>query len=257
MYNIRMNYERGLRLTSLNIEGDLHLNLVLPFLKQKDSDVVCLQEVLEKDIKSIEEYTGMRVLEYVPLTHFTGPNVARMPEDSTWGILYLVRKEIEIVDSKVEHYKKDGAEIPEYHSDDPNCVDRAIIAATISKDGVPYRIITTHFTWSPNGQAIHAQERDMQALLGLLKEEKEFVFCGDTNAPRGGKIWEMLASNYQDNIPERVHTTLDRTLHKAADRIGDYVVDCLFSTSAYRTESVEVSAGISDHMAISGVIFRR
>lgn len=248
-----MNYERGLRLTSLNIEGDLHLDLVLPFLKQESSDVICLQEVLEKDINSIQEHTGMRVVKYVPLAHFTGPNIARMPENSTWGILYLVRKEIEIVDSKVEYYKKDGMEIPEYRPDDPNCVDRVIIAATISKDGVPYRVITTHFTWSPDGQATPMQERDMRALLDILKEEKDFVFCGDTNAPRGKEIWSALANEFTDNIPSNIETTLDRTLHKNPE-VPEYVVDGLFSTNGYKVSDVKVVMGVSDHAGIVGTI---
>lgn len=251
-----MNYERGLRLTSLNIEGDLHFHLALPFLKQKDSDVVCLQEVLEKDIEAIEENTGMNALAYVPLTHFTGPNVARMPEGSTWGILYLVRQGLKAVDSKTEYYKKEGSDIPEYDSGDPNCVDRAVVAATVIKEGIPYRIITTHFTWSPDGLPVSEQERDMKSLLGILEKENEFIFCGDTNSPRGGRIWEMLDARYNDNIPLKIRTTLDRHLHKAKDKIGDYVVDCLFSTPAYSVENVDVKDGVSDHMAISGTIYK-
>jgi len=255
MYNIRMNSERGLRLTSLNIEGQQHLNLVLPFLRKQESDVICLQEVLEADIHEIQEVTGTNVVEYVPLVQFQGPNTARMPEVSRWGILYLVKRSLEVVNPKVDFYKKDSLQLPIYTPQDPNCVDRAILAATIIKNGKQYRVITTHFTWSPNGQPIPEQESNMQTLLSLLKKEDEFVFCGDTNAPRGGKIWNMIESNYHDNIPKNVQTTIDRTMHKSSS-VGDYVVDCLFSTQQYKVRRVEVANGVSDHMAISGVIYR-
>jgi len=49
-----------LKLISLNIEKDRHFDLILPFLKKHQPDVILLQEVFSKDIPKIEEALQMK-----------------------------------------------------------------------------------------------------------------------------------------------------------------------------------------------------
>ena len=49
-----------MKLISLNIEGDKHLDdKILPFFDKEKPDVLCLQEVFAKDIQKICQRTGL------------------------------------------------------------------------------------------------------------------------------------------------------------------------------------------------------
>ena len=78
------------------------------------------------------------------------------------------------------------------------------------------------------------------------------MFLADTNAPRGTFIFDDLAKNYKDNIPESLSSTLDPILHRAKGI--EYVVDCVFSTKNYEVSDVKIHEGVSDHKGISGIL---
>ena len=44
----------SLKLACINIEGDKHLERVKNFLEKEQAEVICLQEVFEKDIESLK-----------------------------------------------------------------------------------------------------------------------------------------------------------------------------------------------------------
>ncbi len=60
-----------MKLISLNIELNRHHELVLPFLKSQNADVVCLQELLEEDFEMYKRELGMngvyRALSYITI----------------------------------------------------------------------------------------------------------------------------------------------------------------------------------------------
>jgi endonuclease/exonuclease/phosphatase family metal-dependent hydrolase len=125
---------------------------------------------------------------------------------------------------------------------------------------VPYTIATTHFTWSPKGEANDDQRRDQAALFAILDSLGEFAFAGDFNAPRGKETFSKFAERYQDNIPPHYETSIDVTLHKTRNnpvenaRVGKYMVDGLFTTPQYQASNVRLEFGISDHAAIIATI---
>ena len=49
----------SIRLVSLNIERRKHLNRILPFLQEYKPDVVCMQELFEKDVPYFEQALGI------------------------------------------------------------------------------------------------------------------------------------------------------------------------------------------------------
>ena len=162
----------------------------------------------------------------------------------------------------VLYYAGSPESIPESSQDaalqaDPS--NKALLCAEFAEPS-PFFIITTHFTWSPRGEATDEQRADMRAMLPLLQQQKEFVFCGDFNAPRGGEIWQMLASNYRDNIPPEYKTSLDLELHRAGkthpEQLATKMVDGLFTTPGFVASNVRLQFGISDHAAIVATIAR-
>jgi hypothetical protein len=66
----------------------------------------------------------------------------------------------------------------------------------------------------------------------ILKTKKDFILTGDTNCPRGTELFDSLAKDYKDNIPQDAVTTIDKELH----RVGflPYVIDCMFTTPEYK-----------------------
>ena len=49
-----------LKLVSTNIEGNRHLDKILPFLQKSKADVICLQEVYLPDFLMLKKMLGMR-----------------------------------------------------------------------------------------------------------------------------------------------------------------------------------------------------
>ena len=76
----------------------------------------------------------------------------------------------------------------------------------------------------------------------------EFVFCGDTNAPRGKEAFDLIAKEFKDNIPTKYTSSLDPLLHRVKGL--NYMIDCLFTTSGYIATDVKLKDGVSDHMAV-------
>ncbi len=244
----------SIKLISLNIERSKHLDRVLPFLEQEKPDVVCLQEVLERDVERIETAAGT-CHAYAPICW----HPADSPEVGAvlTGTAFFTRLKTENV--RIDYYHGDESHA---RTAPPRTImeDISLISADVTKDGRLFRLMTTHFTWTPHGQPDEHQRRDVDALIGLLDTAGEFVLAGDFNAPRGGEIFSKLALRFKDNIPGSYATSLDLTLHRAAkehaDELKDKMVDGLFTTPEYRAENVRLEFGLSDHAAIVADIFR-
>lgn len=243
----------SLSLVSLNIERSKHLGVILPFLKSLNPDVVCLQELMEYDVPVFETELEMGY-SYTPLTeHEAEGNAGHM------GIGIFSR--LPISERTAHYYRGDAEHVPAHISmegkvteeEKGRSVSGAVALATIMKDDEPFRVATVHFTWTANGNASDLQRADMRSLLRILEEkEKDFVLCGDFNAPRGGEIFFMLAKHYKDNVPPHYTTSIDHLLHRAGPL--QLMVDGLFSTPGYVVGEVTLRSDLSDHCALMAVI---
>jgi endonuclease/exonuclease/phosphatase family metal-dependent hydrolase len=242
------------KLVSINIEGRKHLEeKVLPFIREQNPDVITLQEVFQEDIKKIEQSTGMKSI-FAPMAHVTQVDTPIPENNNIWGTLILSR--LPIVGSGYETYfKYQGKdEIPVFVSTkNVEQMNRALSWITVQADGEEMTFATTHFTWSKGGETTPLQEEAYQNLEVILEKIPISVLTGDFNAPRGRKIFTKLAKRYKDNIPQDVVTTIDNVLHKAPEDIM-LVVDGLFSSKDYDVSNVQVLSGVSDHMAVIGMV---
>lgn len=238
-----------MRLLSLNIEQSKHLDLVLPFLQKEMPDVACLQEVCESDIETIAGALSGAQYVYAPLHIYA-------PAGPTPVLCVCLFSRLPIRENRLRYYRGSADVLPRMNPLDPTRgreKNGVLLGADVGNSDQSFRILTTHFTWTPNGQADDFQREDMRALLGMLAEEKEFVFAGDLNAPRmsegkSGEIFSMLTEHYKDNIPLEYETSLDATFHRAG--YLPYMVDGLFSTPEYIVSGVRLVPGVSDHRAI-------
>jgi endonuclease/exonuclease/phosphatase family metal-dependent hydrolase len=237
-----------LSFVSLNIEGHKHLDLVLPFLQRGHYDVINLQEVFETDMPYLEQQLQARGV-FVPLMNMDVPT-HHIGYQGVFGIATFTN--LPVTNTHTDYYVGDAGKIPNFQNGGPNASNRALLHVEVTKDGQSFTILNTHFTWSPDGNPVEEQRRDMKALLQKLGAFPEFVLSADFNAPREGEIFQMLTKLYHANVPAEVTTTIDANLHKAGNL--QLVVDNIVNTPQYQVGEVKVHHGVSDHCAVSAQI---
>lgn len=233
----------SLKLISLNIETDRHLDKIIPFLKSEKPDVVCFQEVFSVNLPLFKKL-GFNVC-FTPIVKFTQPNRSGFSLLGNSGLAILNNQPFDSIQS--QYYGYPDNRIPE-HNDIPWIDNHALLWVKVNKDSQSYTIANTHFIWAMPETGDKFQAQPLQRLLKILQTIPDFVLAGDLNAPRGKKTWVTLASLYQDNIPQTIVSTLDPKLHRAGPL--NWVVDGLFSTPHYQIKNVQVKCGISDHCAV-------
>lgn len=236
----------SIKLITLNIEGDKHLDLVIPFLQKEQADVVCLQEVYEADMSVLSQTLGMQGT-FAPMSTKTVPNPYNNSLRGSWGSAFFTH----LPHSKVKlfYYKGTGS-TPIFHHPYDN--EHALLLSTVEKDGEEYVIATTHFTWSPDGHLSTEQQDSFDELKPIIVSYPNLIFCGDFNAPRGRELFNMFSEVLTDNLPQVYTTTIDNNLHKIGNL--ELVVDTIFSRGKYVVSDVRLVDGVSDHMAVVGVI---
>ncbi len=238
-----------MKLISLNIENNLHLDTVLEFLKIERPDIVCLQELLEEDFHRFENELEMDGV-YILWSYWN--NLENYPQltGKKQGVGIFAK---DIIDSGSVFYvgnKENMAKsFEEYSKEKEFQKNRAFVWANVKdSEGEVFKFVTTQLPVTNKGEVTPFQLEAIEALLKELKDFREFVLCGDTNAPRGGAAFRLLAEKYKDNIPEEYKTSIDQNLHRVKGI--QFVVDCLFTTPGYEASSVRLTDGVSDHMAV-------
>ena len=242
----------SLRLVSPNVERSKHLDRIIPFLERIKPDVVCMQELMEPDVPTIAKALGAVSSLYAPMA-LHDMNGAEAPMGV--GIFSKIPFEL----SEIKQYAGYSGPLLWHDTTDAesryNSTAWILALGKIRKDDKLFTIGTTHFVWAAEGGTNELQKSAIKDLMELLDAEKEFVFCGDLNAPRGGEIFSLLASRYKDNVPEHYTASIDGSLHKAGAL--PYMVDGLFSTPGYSVTDFEMVEGVSDHKALVATVSKQ
>ncbi len=246
-----------LKLVHINIERSKHLGLVLPFLKGEDPDLVCMHELMERDFAQFERELGMKG-EYAPMAWHPAEN-----NEGVTGSAVFSRYPASVT---AHYYHKGPEPLPHHTPGVPDTIAIVLMVCDTEKEGVRYRVATTHFTWSTKGEATDLQRENLKKLLLLLAEKGELVLTGDFNAPRGGEIFAALAAKFKDNIPAEYVSSLDPAIHRAGAKLAadakemglpGYMVDGIFSTPSYAVSNVKLVSGVSDHCAVVATIAKQ
>jgi len=238
----------SLTFVSVNIERSKHLDLVLPFLAKRNAEVVCIQELMERDIPLFEKILGMKST-FAPMTQHPAEGAPGIMGIGIFSLLPMRRM-------SAIYYVGNANDIPDHEVKNEynrQSVNHAVLMCELEKEAELCTIATTHFTWTPNGDATDdGQRRDVSKLLEVLGHTKEFVLSGDFNAKRGGEIFTQIAEKYKDAIPREYTSSIDGNIHRSGAL--PYMVDGLFTTAAYAASNVELVSGVSDHCAIVATI---
>ena len=235
----------AIKLFSLNIEADRHIERVRAAIAEHAPDIVCLQEVFESDcerLASVGDY------------HVEFALSSRMPRSHSpidWGVAVLSRTPL--MQFEVACYSEDPR-IRVFAA--PNDPRRLLVSAVMEHGVSRYRIATTHFTWSEEGRISDEQVADFDRLERVLADYPDYVLCGDFNAPRGREMFAHFTERLGliDHLPAHITSTIDGRFHRAGDL--NLAVDTVFATSHYLVSDVQVIDGVSDHKGIVARIER-
>ncbi len=250
-----------MKLISLNIQEDFHLDKVSDFLKSENAEVVCLQEVFEDKVFYFANILGMQSVFAPKCTKWRdgGNGFTNRPFGNA------ILSKYPITSSEVYYYYGSADDIAEYR-ESPNPETEIepmaypVIVANIKNEDKDYVISTTHLPVTFQGQDREYQTECARKLVEYLKKFPELVLALDLNAPRGGETFSIFSEVYKDNIPLEYKTSLDPKLHRVSPEILDkaakamglegYMIDGLFSTPNYKATNVKLVDGVSDHMAV-------
>ncbi len=236
-----------MKLVSLNMEHDKHLERVVPFLQREEPDVVCLQEVLEGDLSRLGVALGAQ-WHFAPMTRFTHEGHPRHGE--VQGVAVFSR--VPVLGHEVRYYFGGEGSVPDHCEDERDSVWQALVMVEVELSGKRVRIGTTHFMKSYHGAPDDYQRRRLPALLSVLEQYDSFVVCGDFNIPRGTELYYSFASHYVDRVPQHYASSIDPNLHRVPGL--RYMIDYFWSTPDMSAEEVSMVCGVSDHCALVGIL---
>ncbi|MBU2103604.1 endonuclease/exonuclease/phosphatase family protein [Patescibacteria group bacterium] len=238
----------NLSLVHLNIERDKHYKRIEPFLREQKPDVVCMQEIFERDIPFFREVLDAECF-FVPMA--LNKSIHGMSPE---GIAVFSRTGFT---STTFHQLggREGDLIPyvEGTPGEKNETQRYVLALVeVPYEGKMYSIGTTHFPVTYKGEINEIQEGVLDAFLAATDSIESCLITGDFNAPRGKEIFTKLSENFTDNVPEHYKSSLDDNLHRAGPI--PFMVDGLFSRGNHRVQNVGMQCGVSDHCALTAVV---
>lgn len=236
-----------LRVISVNIEYDKHLDKVLPFLQTEQWDVLFVNEILATDIPKFEDAFNVDCF-FVPMMRYKRPYGMIPFGQGVFSRVPVVCRE--------EQYAGPFGEIVDFiegsAEDRFKTQKNFLTIAEANFEGVPYKLGLTHFPWTPDGEANNIQRLCAKTLLEAVDREGEMALFGDFNAPRGKEIFSTISEKLKDNIPAHYTTSIDENLHRAGQLM--YMVDGCFTTKGYAASHVSLRFGVSDHAAVLATI---
>jgi len=237
-----------MKIISLNIEGDKHLDKIIKFLEKEKADIFCFSEIFEEDIKYITPLINMP---YV-FAHecYRSSMVKDVEELKTFGIAIFSKN---IKWSETFFLIGNKNLIPKFQrsadlKEKPHELYVPAIITKIEFNNKEYFITNTHLTVTEHGESTDYSFKQATKLVSYLKKYPEMIICGDFNSPRGGGVFDYFCKFYKDNIPKKYKTSLDQNLHRVKNL--EYMVDVLFSTKNYTIKNVKLIDSVSDHMAV-------
>ena len=238
----------GVKIVSINIERQKHLESVKSFLETEKPDVVCMQELHKSDV--------MMFAELLDMMYVFEPMFNNIDENFVMGTAIFAKH----LDEISQHWIGGSTdELPLSRnnlssSENYNLSRYLLITAKAIIEGDCFVIGTVHLPVTEKGEVTDFQLKTMQQLLSVTKEYDELLFCGDFNAPRGREVFDTIANHYTDNIPIVYETSLDKDIHRAG--YIPFMVDGLFSTPQYMVSNVRLVNGVSDHLAVVGEVMK-
>ncbi len=250
-------------LLHINIEKKKHLDKIDKVITEKDPDFICMEEIGSEDIIKISKKFGYH---YIHASKF-------FSEGTQQGQGQGILSKHELFNIKRQRYDLNSTKlIPRfftsllgkykpYRPPEQFEFHETLLSGEVLLEDKKLTIATTHFPvadlTSP-GMEDH-ELYDIEAfkytqnarnyfdrfLSKIKKLPKPLIFTSDLNNPRGEYIYDALAHELVDQIPEEVNSSIDPNLHRVKKL--KLMVDTVMTSNDVKVEKVEVLEGVSDH----------
>ena len=249
----------------LNIERDKHLKEVKTLIRDKEPDIICLEEVLDSSVRTFSKEFGYETV-YSPLISREGDTqgsaiLSKFPIVASKEDVYGDNKTKFLIEAKNTPDGKRPENRFLYHF--------SLLSANLDMgQGGRLNVATTHFPvvdheTRPLGDHVldefeevvaveHARDYLDRLIAFIRRIESPLIFTADLNNNRGEYAYDALAHELQDLVPQDTDSTLDPQLHRRKDL--KLVVDTIMTTPDIEAENVEIISGVSDHKAIFATI---
>jgi hypothetical protein len=242
----------SLHLLDLNIENDKHVDLVLPFFKKINPEVLVIQELFEDFVEPFSQQLKMECV-FTPLC-LKNRKIDNQNKSIRWGQAIFTNQKI--IQSKSIFYVGSENNIKLFDIDNQRETRfKALTVVNIKKASSVFTVGTSHFTAATSKLTTDEQREDFIKLKTVLASFPDIILTGDFNTPRGGEIYSQLSRMYKDNFPPEYTTSIDKNFHRDGDI--QCVVDGLFTTPQYSVSQIKIHDGVSDHFAIEAAISRK
>jgi endonuclease/exonuclease/phosphatase family metal-dependent hydrolase len=260
-----------LNILHLNVERNKHTENVLELIKNKNPDIVCLEEAMYKDVLNISSTMGFE-LAFSPRVIIKQGNGDTDKEGSAILSRYPIK------DVKENRYDSNTKKELFVYTEDKiiskngkRPEGRFLLRSNLLTCSVEYSkdkmvtIATTHFPVVDHStpglpdhdfddikdiSEIENMDSYLYKLITFIKSLKApIIFTADLNNTRGEYIYDTIAHELIDIVPSSVISTIDPKLHIKGNELK-LCVDTIMISPDISSNNFEVIEGVSDHKTL-------
>jgi len=252
---------KKINFVQINIYRGMYLTNLLKFLKDKNSDIITMQEVTSGKLNF---YKDQSLDLFLLLKRGLGINgkchrdlkLSKLPNSKLGNAVFSM---FEVLDSRVITLKK----FRPVTSDELDgngafkirpLLPRHILDVSLNVEGNTLHVLSAHGAWTAppcDTQENLRQAKLIKAHLELLnKDNQPFILGGDLNMPPDTKVIEMIGSVSNNlMLGSPFGYTTHPKIHKIAPR--KFLVDYVFTSKHFKLLSLDVpEVTVSDHLPV-------
>ena len=250
-------------LLHINIEKKKHLDKINAFIDKEKPDLICMEEVGSEDIKNFAQEFGY---DYTHASKY-------FAKDTNQGQGQGILSRYELLNVKKHRYDNGlkGA-VPRFFNTifkvrkpkrplEQFQFHETLLSGEVELESGVVTIATTHFPVAdlsspglPDHELFDTESLNYvqnvrsyfdRLILNIRSIKGPLIFTSDLNSPRGNFIYDALAHELIDRIPEGIDSSIDPNLHRVKDL--KLMVDTVMTSKEVNVHEVKVIEGISDH----------
>lgn len=257
----------NLKVLHLNIEKNKHLDTVLQLLSEQRPDIACFAEAMQGDMKKLSKKLEYELV-FAPLVNIKNKNGQDQEGSAILSRVPIQKKEIHRYDGN------STTEIPTYtegqfilrdgkRENERWLYHNSLLTASILIDNTLVTIATTHFPVTDHSLP-KLSSHNFSDLAGIDDIEharvyfdrliqiirvlpSPIIFTSDLNNTRGEYVYNTLAHELVDIVPQSVISSIDPVLHRRPNL--QLMVDTIMTSSNISVGEFKVIEGVSDHKA--------
>jgi len=257
-----MNFD----LLHLNVERNKHTDAVFSLLKERKPQLVCLAEVMYKDVLLFSSTFGYEFA-FAPLIFLKNNN----ENDQEGSAILSKYKILEI--NKHRYDDGESEEVPVLSTgelimkDGERPKERFLYHYTLLSvlvelsEESKITVSTTHFPVTDHTTPGHVDhelkslkniddvehsEVYLNRLIEILRSiTTPIIFTSDLNNPRGEFFYDSIAHELVDRVPSYLKSSIDPNIHRVKNL--ELLVDTIMTSPDVNLNSFEVIEGVSDH----------